>query len=90
GGGFVAGAAVLIGGSPGIGKSTLLLQLLASLSTEKNTFYVTGEESLQQVGLRAERLGLRQSPIQMMAETQLESILQQAELLKPSVMVIDS
>ncbi len=90
GGGFVAGAAVLIGGSPGIGKSTILLQLLASLSSQKNTFYVTGEESLQQVGLRAERLGLRQSPIQMMAETQLESILQQAEALKPAVMVIDS
>jgi DNA repair protein RadA/Sms len=92
GGGLVAGSIILIGGDPGIGKSTLLLQALASLSTSAPTqpLYVTGEESPQQVSLRAQRLGLDVHNIKVLTETQVEKIITNAQQQKPSVMVVDS
>jgi DNA repair protein RadA/Sms len=90
GGGLVAGSVVLIGGDPGIGKSTLLLQTLCNLSENSKCLYVTGEESLQQVRLRARRLSLPQAHLQMYAETHVETIVQFAQSQKPQVMVIDS
>lgn len=90
GGGLVDGSVVLIGGDPGIGKSTLLLQTLANLSLQHQVLYVTGEESLQQVALRAKRLQLSTDRLQLLAETQVESILAHAQKEKPRVLVIDS
>ncbi len=90
GGGIVAGSVVLIGGDPGIGKSTLLLQMLAALSARLTTLYVTGEESVQQVGLRAQRLGLPTADLRLLTETQVEQILAIAHHEKPQLIVIDS
>lgn len=90
GGGLVQGSVVLIGGDPGIGKSTLLLQALSNLPDPALALYVTGEESLQQVSLRAQRLGTGQMPLKLLAETQVESIIALATQQKPQVMVIDS
>lgn len=90
GGGLTAGSVVLIGGDPGIGKSTLLLQTMCYLAKQHRALYVTGEESLQQVTMRARRLGLPQDQLQLMAETQVETIIAQAQQLKPQVMVLDS
>lgn len=90
GGGLVDGSVVLIGGDPGIGKSTLLLQTLANLSLQYKVLYVTGEESLQQVALRAKRLQLSTDRLQLLAETQVESILMHAQQENPRVLVIDS
>lgn len=90
GGGIVPGSAILIGGSPGAGKSTLLLQSLCKLSQSIDTLYITGEESLQQVAMRAKRLGLPMDNINMLSETNVEQICFLAEKLKPKLMVIDS
>lgn len=90
GGGLVSGMVVLIGGDPGIGKSTVLLQSLASLKGKNSTLYVTGEESLAQVSLRAKRLDLADSDLNLLAETRVERIISLAEKHKPDVMVIDS
>ena len=90
GGGIVAGGVVLIGGDPGIGKSTLLLQALDSLSRNMKTLYVTGEESGAQVALRSRRLGLGGSQVRVMAEIQLEKISATLEHEHPAVCVIDS
>ena len=90
GGGLVPGSVTLLGGDPGIGKSTLLLQAVVHLSQQHKTLYVTGEESLQQVSLRAHRLGLTRAQVAMLAATSMESILQHAQQDKPQVMVIDS
>lgn len=90
GGGLVAGSVILLGGDPGIGKSTLLLQTLTELSKSVPTLYVTGEESLQQVTMRAQRLGLSQDTITLLAETQIEHIITLAQQHQPKVMVIDS
>ncbi len=90
GGGIVAGGVVLIGGDPGIGKSTLLLQALDSLSRNMKTLYVTGEESGAQVALRSRRLGLGASQVRVLAEIQLEKISATLEAEQPSVCVIDS
>ncbi|WP_438864896.1 DNA repair protein RadA [Neptunicella sp.] len=90
GGGIVPGAAMLIGGSPGAGKSTLLLQTMCFLATEQAALYVTGEESLQQVALRASRLGLPTDQLQLLAETNIETICDIALQVKPKIMVIDS
>lgn len=90
GGGLVMGSAVLIGGDPGIGKSTLLLQTLAQLSQQVKVLYVTGEESLQQVTLRARRLGLPENNLLLLADTHIERILQLADQEKPRVLVVDS
>jgi DNA repair protein RadA/Sms len=90
GGGLVAGSVTLIGGDPGIGKSTLLLQGLAALGRRLSALYVTGEESLQQVGLRAQRLGLAAAELRLLTETSVERILAAAGQARPQVMVIDS
>jgi DNA repair protein RadA/Sms len=89
GGGLVQGSVILMGGDPGIGKSTILIQTLASMSTLKS-LYVTGEESLQQVTLRAKRLELPLAHLRLLTETSVEQILAQASLEKPQLMVIDS
>ena len=91
GGGIVEGGVVLIGGDPGIGKSTLLLQALDALHRAGTpTLYVTGEESGAQVALRARRLGLEGSQVQVLAEIQLEKILATLDVQRPAVAVIDS
>ena len=90
GGGIVAGGVVLIGGDPGIGKSTLLLQALDSLARSMKVLYVTGEESGAQVALRSRRLGLGASPVRVLAEICLEKILATLEVEQPAVAVIDS
>jgi DNA repair protein RadA/Sms len=90
GGGIVEGGVVLIGGDPGIGKSTLLLQALDALSRRMKTLYVTGEESGAQVALRSRRLGLPASAVRVLAEIQLEKILASIAVEQPAVVVIDS
>jgi len=90
GGGLVEGGVVLIGGDPGIGKSTLLLQALATLAGSRSTLYVSGEESPQQLSLRAHRLGLADTAMALLAETGVEAILALARQRRPQVLVIDS
>jgi DNA repair protein RadA/Sms len=90
GGGIVAGGVVLIGGDPGIGKSTLLLQALDSLSRNMPALYVTGEESGAQVALRSRRLGLDGSQVRVLAEINLEKIVATIDVERPAVCVIDS
>ena len=90
GGGLVPGSAVLMGGHPGAGKSTLLLQTMCHLAEHMSALYVTGEESLQQVAMRAKRLGLPTGQLKMLSETSVETICDVAAELKPKVMVIDS
>lgn len=90
GGGIVPGSAILIGGHPGAGKSTLLLQIMCFLAAQGPALYVTGEESLQQVAMRANRLALPMQQLQMLAETQVETICDLALTVKPRIMVIDS
>ncbi len=90
GGGLVTGAVVLIGGDPGIGKSTLLLQALVSLSRVTNVLYVTGEESAEQVALRAKRLDMETGNVKLLAEIRLETILATLSEQRPQVAVIDS
>jgi DNA repair protein RadA/Sms len=90
GGGLVPGSVVLIGGDPGIGKSTLLLRVLADLSRSAAVCYVTGEESLEQIGLRARRLGVERARIQLLAETNVEALLGQLGALTPRAVVVDS
>jgi DNA repair protein RadA/Sms len=90
GGGLTAGQVTLIGGDPGIGKSTLLLQALASLGAGTKTLYVSGEESAEQVALRARRLALDAGAVQLLAEIQLERILAALDAGKPRVAVVDS
>jgi DNA repair protein RadA/Sms len=90
GGGLVVGQVALIGGDPGIGKSTLLLQSLAALGAGRKVIYVSGEESAEQVALRARRLGLDATGVGLLAEIQLERILATLETARPEVAVIDS
>ncbi len=92
GGGLVSGSLVLLGGEPGIGKSTLLCQMLAGLcqSEERTSLYVSGEESLGQTALRARRVAAAHAGVSLLAETRLEAILQHAEAMKPSVLAVDS
>ena len=90
GGGFVEGGVVLIGGDPGIGKSTLLLQSLAALSATSPVLYVSGEESAAQLALRARRLGVDAARVRLLSEISLERIAAALETEKPSVLVIDS
>ncbi|MGK7294348.1 MAG: DNA repair protein RadA [Candidatus Wenzhouxiangella sp. M2_3B_020] len=90
GGGLVPGSVVLIGGDPGIGKSTLLLQSQAAIAAERKALYVTGEESAGQVAMRARRLGLDPHTVECLTETSLETILATAEAGRPAFMVIDS
>jgi DNA repair protein RadA/Sms len=90
GGGLVPGSAVLIGGDPGIGKSTLLLQTIAALSLGHRVLYITGEESISQVGLRARRLQLPCAAVNILAATELERILAAATAHRPDYLVVDS
>jgi len=90
GGGIVPGSAILIGGEPGAGKSTLLLQTMCTLADSMEALYVTGEESLQQVAMRAKRLGLATNKLKMLSETSVENICNIANKEKPRIMVIDS
>lgn len=91
GGGLVLGSLVLVGGEPGIGKSTLLLQVSRDMSAGEGTvLYVSGEESLEQVKLRGDRLGVVGGRLYLLAETNLERILAQAERLKPGALIVDS
>ncbi len=90
GGGLVPGSVVLIGGHPGAGKSTLLLQVMCLLAQRMSALYVTGEESPQQVGLRARRLELPTGDLQIFSETSVETICMTAARQKPAIMVIDS
>ena len=93
GGGLVSGGVVLLGGDPGIGKSTLLLQAMAALGSSGKlgrALYVTGEESVEQVALRAQRLGLVNATVELLAEVQLQAIVAAIRTLQPGVVVIDS
>ena len=91
GGGIVPGSMILVGGDPGIGKSTLLLQVMHCLaSKEKRVLYVSGEESLQQTKMRADRLGISSEHLFVVSETSLEKILQDIQALKPGTVVVDS
>lgn len=90
GGGVVPGSAILIGGSPGAGKSTLLLQMMCHLARNTNALYVTGEESLQQVAMRANRLQLPTDKLRMLSETNIQTICTLALKEQPTIMVIDS
>ncbi len=90
GGGLVMGSVVLIGGDPGIGKSTLLLQALAAMGQQGRALYVSGEESAAQVALRAKRLGLEDIAVDLFAEIELERIMSLIEQQRPDVVVVDS
>jgi len=91
GGGIVPGSVILIGGDPGIGKSTLLLQLSAGQAAAgRSVLYVSGEESPQQVKMRAQRLGMDSGDLYILSETSLQQILEQIEQLKPALAVVDS
>ncbi len=90
GGGIMKGSAILVGGEPGIGKSTLLLQISSRLKTKGRILYISGEESPGQIRIRAERLGIKNSLIEVYAGTELSAILRTCEQLKPAVVVVDS
>lgn len=90
GGGLVPGSCVLVGGEPGAGKSTLLLQTLCELAENQKALYVTGEESPQQVAMRANRLGLPTEKLNIMAETSVETVCAIAGQLQPKILVVDS
>jgi len=91
GGGIVFGSVILVGGDPGIGKSTLLLQVMNRLALKgKKVLYVSGEESLQQTKMRADRLGISSEHLFVVSETSLEKILQDIQALRPSTVVVDS
>jgi len=90
GGGAVTGSLVLVGGSPGVGKSTLLLQVCGLFSDSMKVLYVSGEESERQIKMRAERLGVKRDHIFVLAETELTEILSAIEELKPDIVIIDS
>jgi len=90
GGGIVPGSVILLGGDPGIGKSTLLLQLVAALGDRSRCLYISGEESLEQLGMRARRLGLDLSGLRCLTETSVQQILGHAGQEKPRLMVVDS
>ena len=89
GGGIVHGSVVLVGGSPGIGKSTLLIQMLASLE-QYQTLYISGEESAQQISLRAERLSLNKDNIRLLSSVSLEEVLSTLQATKPKLVIVDS
>lgn len=90
GGGAVHGSFVLVGGEPGIGKSTLLLQMCQEMCRAAKVLYVSGEESLRQIKLRASRLGIRASNLFILAETDMNEIIHETDLLEPDILIIDS
>ena len=90
GGGAVAGSLVLVGGAPGIGKSTLLLQICNKLCADRTVLYVSGEESERQLKLRAERIGVETESLYILSETRLSDILASVDTLKPDILIVDS
>ena len=90
GGGAVEGSLVLVGGAPGIGKSTLLLQICQNLCTERKVLYVTGEESMRQVSMRAQRLGVSTDNLYILSETRLSDMLEAVADAKPDILIVDS
>jgi len=90
GGGAVVGSLVLVGGAPGIGKSTLLLQMCGLVDSDKKVLYITGEESERQLKLRADRLGVNCGDVYVLAETELEKIIASIDDIKPDIVIIDS
>ena len=90
GGGAVAGSLVLVGGAPGIGKSTLLLQICNALCLQRSVLYVSGEESERQLKLRAQRLGVFPEKLYVLAENRLTAITQAVDTLKPDILIVDS
>lgn len=90
GGGIVKGSLILIGGSPGIGKSTLLLKVAGYLAKERNILYVSGEESLSQIKLRADRLGVSEKSLYLFSEIEFEKIREKIEERDYSILIIDS
>jgi len=90
GGGAVSGSLVLVGGAPGIGKSTLLLQICTRLCSERRVLYVSGEESERQLKLRAERLGVSPDELFILSETRLSDIVDAVEAIKPDILIVDS
>ena len=90
GGGAVAGSLVLVGGAPGIGKSTLLLQICSSLCADRRVLYVSGEESERQLKMRAQRLGVAPDDLYILSETRLSDILEAVEEIKPDILIADS
>ena len=90
GGGAVRGSLVLVGGAPGIGKSTLMLQICDNLCRFATVLYVSGEESERQIKLRAERLGIRSAGLYLYSETNLEDVLEACRDIKPDILIVDS
>ncbi len=90
GGGAVAGSLVLVGGAPGIGKSTLLLQICSSLCKQRRVLYISGEESERQLKLRAQRLGVSSEELLILSETRLSDLLEAVEETKPDILIVDS
>ena len=90
GGGAVAGSLVLVGGAPGIGKSTLLLQICNRLCAERRVLYVSGEESERQLKLRAQRLGVEPEELYILSETRLSDVLEAAQEMQPDILIVDS
>ena len=90
GGGAVHGSFVLVGGEPGIGKSTLLLQMCQEMCKSARVLYVSGEESLRQIKLRAARLKISSPDLYILAETDMEQIISETELLAPDILIVDS
>lgn len=90
GGGAVAGSLVLVGGAPGIGKSTLLLQICSSLCAGRRVLYISGEESERQLKLRAERLGVAPEELYILSETRLSDVVEAAEEMQPDILIVDS
>lgn len=90
GGGIVKGSLVLVGGDPGIGKSTLLLQICHNLDNEKKILYISGEESERQIKLRAERLGAKGENMYLLSETDVESVLDAIDVISPDIVIVDS
>ncbi|MGN6107539.1 MAG: AAA family ATPase, partial [Kofleriaceae bacterium] len=90
GGGLVAGCLVLLGGDPGVGKSTLLVQALAGLAGQGGVLYATGEESIAQTAMRARRVGAARDAISIVAETDVEKILAHAKAVRPAILAVDS
>ena len=90
GGGAVAGSLVLVGGAPGIGKSTLLLQICQQLCSEHRVLYISGEESEKQLKMRAQRLGVCPEELLILSETRLSDILDAVAATKPDVLIVDS
>lgn len=90
GGGAVMGSLVLVGGAPGIGKSTLLLQMCGQIQDGRRILYVTGEESERQLKLRSDRLGIKNDELYVLAETDMDSVLASFDALAPDTVIIDS